>query len=435
MPSLPSTLFRSVLAALMGCTAAAAQTSEAERANFPVAASAHRQFLVSGIESPDHAQLAAWAEQVVNRVEEALGCGIPFSPTSPIQMVGSLNQELGKGRVVKAQGWVDDGLAQKLVLVNPSALEEYDILEGLCWLLLNRCAVIYQDPESRERKPVEVPDWLSAGIAQFLYPESRARSAEIALSRLDGDTLPSLQEVLRWEYLPEGRWTDKNVAGAVLSWMRSLPDFPVLLQRLLQRAAFDQPITPEWLAAQLAPASPGPVALEGSWRNWVSNRAMVRRDWGSTSERDFEDLRRALAVERERDGARVTIHLDELVTMRDRSWARSELSRLRIELQRLAIGRDPSFQKLIEEYHRLVEAALGDRGAGRPEVEKRLRDMVSAADQHAAMLFQLTRERNRYLQELESRLTAGPILDRPAGEVEPAAAEAYLDEVSARLGR
>ena len=115
----------------------------------PVVISVSHRFIAGGMASPENVSLAASAEETAGKIEEFVGLGIPFAKGESLQMFARWSTNEANGRVIRAQGWVDRALSQKLIIVNPDRADQEDVLEGLCWLLLNRYVISRQTYEQK----------------------------------------------------------------------------------------------------------------------------------------------------------------------------------------------------------------------------------------------------------------------------------------------
>ncbi len=114
-----------------------------------VAISSSHRFVVSGMTLPENVTLAVAVEEAAAKVSGFVGLPLPFSRGQALQIAIRRDHALLRGRVLKAQGWVDRHLSQKLILTNIEQLDQEDTLEGLCWLLLTRYVAARQTFEQK----------------------------------------------------------------------------------------------------------------------------------------------------------------------------------------------------------------------------------------------------------------------------------------------
>ena len=196
----------------------------------PVAISVSHRFIAGGMSSPENVSLAAAAEEVAGKIEKFTRLTIPFAKGESLQMLVRRSTNEPNGRVVKAQGWVDRTLMQKLILVNSERIDQEDVLEGLCWLLLNRYVIGLQTFEQKISRLGSVPDWLSTGAAQNLYLALRTRNRQVVIRRwLRNEDLP-FNQILDLDVLPAGRWGEKAFCGLAVDWFASQPNPAVVFE-------------------------------------------------------------------------------------------------------------------------------------------------------------------------------------------------------------
>jgi hypothetical protein len=287
-----------------------------------------------------------------------------------VQITQRLREDLALGRVVKAQGWVDGVLRQKLVLVNPALMDQEDMLEGLCWLLLNRYAIHLQTIREREEKLPEFPDWFSVGLAQNLYPASRARNVQVMAEQRKAEQAITVETLLTKEYLPAGRWPEKAAAGLFFSWLRAQQD---TVNLLVARVADGQPITFGTLENLLADRFIF-TGLEREWTNWLIAQQRVERRLGEVTEKHVDSLRMLLIVDEQETGRDDEVEgppvhsLEDLIRVRDESWVPRFVAHRRYLVQQLGSGRSESYRKavaMLDEY--LQEVGLREGGMGTKE--------------------------------------------------------------------
>jgi len=179
-----------------------------------------RHFIVTDMPKRDAFEIAVWAESVRERLSEWVGEPIPGERSYPIVISAVLRTNEPNGRVLKAQDVTEDGfLRQEITMINPADMDQEDVLESLCWLLLNRWIQLRQPAPERIRQPGSYPDWLAVGIAQNLYPELRERNHQEVRARENNGEYQSAITVFDQIYLAPGRWPEKARAGLVVAWM------------------------------------------------------------------------------------------------------------------------------------------------------------------------------------------------------------------------
>ena len=372
----------------------------ASRAASPVR-SASQRFIVSGMSKEDNVGLATAVDDAAARFEQVVGRKIPFEFGPVVRVMARVDEHATRGRVVKAQGWVDGGLEQKLVVYNVSQVQQEDLLEGLCWLLFNRLAIKEQSPASRESAPAESPEWLTAGVAQNLFTALRVRNTRLALGEWNHDCSPLPDKILSGVYLPAGRWKDKCYAGLMVEWMESsCDDFWIESARRIARKA---PLSPEWLAGLLKCSSVRD--MRKSWDIWLAGRSQVLREWGEISSGLMDELEGLLTVRPSQLGVLTEADVppemswDELSSFREREWMLPLSTRLHLQLKSLGIGQPREFQEVLDAYGEYLtclptSGAGGRKGRGVPAAD--LKHKLAQAQAARLALEQSTLDRERF---------------------------------------
>ncbi|OQA26681.1 MAG: hypothetical protein BWY59_01296 [Verrucomicrobia bacterium ADurb.Bin345] len=365
------------------------------RADAP-AVSALRRFVVSGMASADNIALSVSADDASQRLEAVLGVSVPFSRYELIRIVTEDDAASPRARVIKGQAWVDRQLVQRLIVFNPGKADQEDLLEGLCWLMLNRLVIARQDISQRTNHLGAVPDWLGIGIAQNLYPALRARNGGVISRRwMAGETV-SFPEVLEMEYLPDGRWGEKAAAGLAVGWLLSQPQaakaFECLFSLLAKGEPLAMPAIVECLGGDFTP-----VRIEKEWELWIAQQTQVIRQWGGVTPARVQELQ-AMSVIRPMDlGFPATenipaeLTLDQLVERRRELWMRPLAALLSLRVRGLGIGESEEFRRVLEAYGRFFDAL------GRSVSPGLLRRLFRRVPSQAQLLDQLAQARK--LQE------------------------------------
>ncbi len=370
----------------------------APRADAP-AVSAMRRFTVSGMATADNVALAASSDDASRRIEQTLGFSIPFTRHELIRILTEVDASLQGGRLIKGQGWADRQLLQRLMINNPNRVDQEDILEGLCWLLLNRLVIARQDISRRTTMLGEVPDWLAVGVAQNLYPALRARNGGVISRRwMEGERI-SFGEILEMEYLPDGRWGEKAAAGLAVGWLLAQPRATMVFDALVQSLASGERLGIPVLVSALG-GEMTPVRLEKEWDLWVAQQTQVIRRWGGVSPERLTELQEMLTIRAVElgfavdDGIPVELSLEALIMFRREKWVLPLATLLSLRVRGLGIGEGESFREVVDAYGRFfdliakcVSPGLLTRLFRRVPSEKLLnKQLASARALHAALL-------------------------------------------------
>lgn len=381
-----------------------------------------RRFLVSGFAPGAAADLARWCEAVAGRVENMLG-PIPMDRGWYLEIQGRPGD-----RVVRAQGWVDGLLQQRLEVGRDDELDQEDVLEGLVWLLLNRWAVALQSPADRANGLAGVPDWLAVGVAQNTYPELRTRNAEAVQERWREDRLTPWPALVEQEILPAGRWAAKAEAGQLVAW---LLDRNARMDAFWEAHAKGLRLNAEAVARQVL-ALGGVEEASQAWEVWLAGqnnrrRAMTGVDAAQVAE--FDALSRVDDPELQAVRADVSapLTLADLVALRKSRWVPALATRRSWQLQMAMLGRAPEWQEVAQRYIHFLEALAG-RGEG---YRGGLFGRGASGRQLLALLGEAELARDRLRQDIQARSTYLDRVEQGAGpDVE--AVRAYLDDVERR---
>jgi hypothetical protein len=370
--------------------------------------------------SPENVSLAASAEETAGKIEELIGLRIPFAKGESLQMLARWSTNEPNGRVVRAQGWVDRTLSQKLIIVNPERADQEDVLEGLCWLLLNRYVINRQTFEQKTSQLGSVPDWLSTGVAQNLYLALRTRNSQVVIRRwLKSEGLP-FNEILNLEYLPAGRWGEKAFCGLAVDWIASSPDPAVAFGSLFSCLAGGGTITTNVIGNLLIGQDSG-RELEKHWDLWIASQTQVKQYWGGISAERLDSLRHLLAAPPDEMGipageaVPTSLTIKKLVKFRDAPWMPLYATRLNLHIRGLGIGEAKEFRDVLELYGKYLGALARPRkGLGRLSIFRaspaKLNGMLAAADKGLADLESSRGQRTHYVAGLEAAVSDGIVV-------------------------
>ncbi|HSA19086.1 MAG TPA: hypothetical protein P5327_11965 [Kiritimatiellia bacterium] len=395
-----------------GAPAEEPNTNAAPRAVF----SASRRFAVKGLPSADALALALAAEDAAGRLESFLGQPIPFSRNQPI-VLAARSDAAAPGRAVGIQGWTDRGLVQKLEITNVERLDQEDLLEALCGLLVNRYLAARQPSSARHAALAEAPAWLSVGLAQNLYPSLRARNGRLALKRWEEGAPLSVSDLLALRFLPAGRWSEKAFCGVFADWLFSSPADPGLWDRMVD-ALIESPSMAASGLARIVLQQDDSREVEKHWELWLARQAQVRRI-GERSAADtlaeFEARLTARPGEWPEISARhlpESLTMEELIPYRAEPWLPAVALRLQVGLGTQGFGLDAGLRRVRDLYLAYLSALAPGRPPGlfgwlrssRPG-EARLRELLRAADEALAAYKEEQRDRARFVDAAEAEFS------------------------------
>jgi len=357
-----ATLLRCGMAVLLWSGAAGAQFPDrggaaALRVGRPGRASiysADRRFVVSGMTSAENLVLVGALEDLAAQVEAKTGMPLPFRRD---QVLGVMVQRTPQpdAQLLKMQGWDGGHFYQRLVVPGGSRLDTEDLLEGACWLMLNRYAAEYTSRGRRTGMGAAVPDWISSGVAQNTQAALRSRNRDWISRELDEGRVMALQNVIKQEVLPPGRWREKAYAAAAVEFL--FPDGELATWAMLFKAVGTrQPVDAIWLR-QHSPALQDRNP-EAAWQAFLKERSRSRTveawsDQGLRIEaRLLEVLNfrpRGLAADVPAE-VPIDLYARDLIDYRGQPWTLPVAAALSLQVQSLKIGAPSALQGVLASY-------------------------------------------------------------------------------------
>ena len=239
--------------------------------------STSQRFLVAGMTKGDNVRVAQWGDDVDSRLQGLVGMRLDINFPTICRILGETNKTHGSIHIVKNQGWAHGRLMQQLRIYEPDAAPREDVLEGFCWLMLNRFPIERQDRLQRMRRLSSFPDWLAVGVAQNLFPSLRSRNNLLLLKHWE--RVPSFEKIMSYDYLPEGRWLEKAACGAAVEWLHATDQLTGFFSAATKRVVTHKEITLDWTLEQLDSVA-SLKELEKSWDLWIASQSLKRRSWG-----------------------------------------------------------------------------------------------------------------------------------------------------------
>ena len=389
------------------------------------------KFVVTGLLPGEGAQIAGWAEACADRLRGVVGVSTEPALNGILEIHCVRTDSTQRdGRVARGQAWVGGELVQKLEFVNPERADQEDLLEGLCWLLFNRMAIQRQSVEERSRQLAEAPDWLTVGIAQNLYPESRSRNMQRMMSLWSTGESPGLAEVCSWVRMPPGRWDDKSCAGATVAWMRGLKPGLGLWESIASQLSRRRPMD----ASSLAKDQLNFVSIAAAEKDrdlWLMRQRMAGLELGVVSDDRMGQLDELMSIRPENYGytsggtVPVAVDLKELLARRREPWAADIAGKLAVRTRMAAVGQAREFQEVCARFSDALEAAAKSRTRSTVS-DGALQQMRQAAEQALADLRGKLKSRREFLERVERQPAAAPV---------PPAIKAFMDKVEQGLER
>jgi hypothetical protein len=318
--------------------------------------SSSRRFYVTGHHSEVTLQLATWAEDVRDRLEEVLEEPVFFRPRELVHIALRTDPDQPP-HVFTAQGWEGGLLRQRLVVVNADRVNQERVLENLCWLLLDRYLLKRSLAEGRAPGiPLEAPSWLCTGVAQALYPQARLRNRQQVFAYwFEGGSL-SLSDLLAREDVSVTNTLWRASAGLMFEWLQDLRPYGFVWDGVFTHLSVStNSVTPGVLVSMVNGIS-DTDALQKDWELWIADGGPGRAAWGETSLQDTMALRDLLVIGPEvlslamKRDVRRTMQPAELVLHRDEDWVQLVSAFMTLRLRGLGIGRSAAYREVLEAF-------------------------------------------------------------------------------------
>ena len=342
--------------------------------SWPSITSHQRNFIVTDMPKRDAFEIAVWAESVRERLSEWAGAPIPGERSYPIVISALLRTNEPTGRVLKAQDVTEDGfLRQEITMINPAAMDQEDVLEAVCWLLLNRWIQRHQPADERIKNPGAYPDWFAVGVAQNLYPELRERNHREVREREASGERVSAASVFEQVYLPPGRWPEKARAGLVTAWLAEALTPTELLGKTSAHIAAGGKLDAQLFARLLFLSDERSVNM--GWDVWMAR--MDKRLIPGVMSFDISGVTRVLELRPEQfgvvmpsplPGGRLTV--DQLIADRAYEWVHHYSRAAAWRLRQEAVGKSPDLVAAINRFVEFFDALAEPGTPGQTKKQK-----------------------------------------------------------------
>ena len=359
-------------------------------------------FRCRGASRVDIMEILGLAERVAARVEGALQHPIPRPVGYPVYIELLPPSGPSAGTVFTRHHLMDPGgIAHRLDIWGYADAQPEPLVRELVILLLDRCVVYRQDPQSRRAAARSLPPGLGAGLARVLFPALREQALRIAHDAwLIGD---AGDPAIRLSAPESGDPTEESITGVIILWLRDR--HPAALDELVTRVARDGlPAAPE-LANLLG--FPDPGALRRDWHLWMAAQDSKLKPWTLTPAQRAAQLRDSMCV----DGAQWPdlapgdapefIAPETLLARRGEPWVpRTALHMIR-QIRSVPTGHLPRLDRAA----RLAERALWELQYPQPPIPLRWLLFQTSDRSIARRLEQVHQELNRIE---EGEVTASP---------------------------
>ncbi len=378
--------------------------------------SATRRFVVSGLPAARATEVARWAEELADRIQQQAG-PLPFERNHPLLIDAALD---GEPSATPQQRCENGTVVQTLELRGIDGLSMEEAEEALGALLVSRFIHALQSSSTRCPEPARASDWMVVALVHASHPDLRRRNLDYALARQQGNELTPFAALVDQHVMPAGRWPQKADAMALWLWLSEVPRVGAMLTEVFRlQADRRQPDAAWWAAQRLGVRDVS--AAERAWMQWLESRQARTRPVGSGDVSALLRLRLIPAHELNASGGPRAIAdqpLAALIPHRKESWCRQTAIRLALRLRLEAIGHEEEAQRLAESYAQFL-----DRVA-KADSTRRLNALWKEAEQRHAKFIALLDARRRFLDAVEERVGS-------AREEDPVSR--FLDAVEARM--
>jgi len=305
----------------------------------------NRYFTVTGMPSAEALEIVVWAESVRQRLEGWMGAPVPGDQTYPMVISAQNRTNEVNGRTVSEQLVNEDGhIRQAITMINPDQMDQEDLLEAICGLLLNRWIIVHQSGDERRRQPGKFPDWFVVAVAQNLYPELRERNLRMIEQGEEMDDYKPASTIFHHHHFPPGRWPEKARAGLIGSWMAEVFTPNRMISEAAGLISRGQTMDAAHMAGVLG--LPDVRAFDISWDVWMAKQS--RRIVPGILSSDSRATARILEMRVEDLGIIYPGHLADgrltaelLISSRTQAWVHKVSQIITWKLQQSGIGKTP----------------------------------------------------------------------------------------------
>ena len=384
-------------------------------------------FRIQGTSQADQFALQGLTLRAFREVPRRLKIKLPNPEDVTLRIVAE-SRGAPNGRNVSFSQYRYEGtLVQKIWIWDVDSMDPEDFLEACSWAVLNRYLNDRRRPGST---PHQVPDWLAVGMAQSIYDPVKIRNGRVISDLILEGPLPSLDQVLRWNYLPQGRWAEKAVSAFLVKWLWEFPARDLRFDAMLSALAAGEPADVEMIAGFL-PGFAEEKEARKAWEAWAERHRTRVVMPGTLSLASFAEARKLHVIPPSTVGVPTNVVknlvLEDLIVKRKDDWVKPVAEMRANQFSLMSVARGSEFKGVMEQYRTYL---LGLSGRHSDEV---LEMMLKQAHERLAVLEALTRKRQGYLDGIEDSL--GFISARemrewywPQGTPERSATQKYIDQ-------
>lgn len=386
--------------------------------------STDRRFMVTGMTAAENMMLAGELADMAREVERTVGLPLPMGLNEVITVTVAENNE-GRAEISRFQGWDGERFFQRLLLPERVRLDREDLLESASWILLNRYGSTYTPRSKRLGMGGMVPDWIAVGVGQNVLPILKTRNRDWLARELAENNIIPLQEVIKLEFLPSGRWREKVYAAAAVDFLWPAGDAGWVT--LFGAVAGGTVIDAAWLRLHTTALSGREGHPEQRWKEFLQRyvKAQSPVSWGDISMRQEEKLVQALTFRPHQllpdlpPSVADLLHAKDLIQYVTQEWMPLLAATLSLQIQGLSIGTTPDFQRVVGGYTAYFERLTSPPTITPPRkwwqrAEKRPKDAMTEAALEVALnqlwnraerqhqeFLQVQQQRRRYVDAFE----------------------------------
>ena len=392
--------------------------------------SASRKFTVLGPDPAQNLHFATWLDRNLNRLEKVVGGTIPFTRGTGLRLVldpAVQSSGAGEVKVEKSFRVRNRPFNQELVVSYRGLLDQEDVQEGLTDLLLHRLL-----STQKRARPSAVPAWLSVGVAQNLFPDTRIRNRQALLKQWRQGQRISLIDLVMLDALREGRWLEKAAAGEFVNFLKDR------LGSSLWRDLISLMNREEGLRSQQLFQLMGirdERELEKEWDLWVAKLARIKTKASVLDPAALSEFKEFIILHapRPKEGQNWATQMkpDSLIEKAFEPWMPGAALKKSLQLQKSITSAPeamrPVLKAYIEFYKKLAYRRVTDDKSRRKNEIRKLKAHLNMAEGLFQELEQKQEQREQYLEVL---LNQNAIPDHPIERrMPPSPKKKYLDQL------
>lgn len=321
--------------------------------------SSSRFFYVKGGQSVFNARVAKKAEDILKDVESLVGRAAPRFADTPLFI--QLDDSGDEGSLIEThQQYSDYTLHQRLIYPLGQRNLEEDMLEEIVWLILNRYALIEQGESRRRLNDTKIPEWISVGVAQQLFSKSRQRNRAIVRDYYSQPAVYLPREIIEWVRIPDKNSRVRAACDLFVSKLLD-EDQDFLLKSL---GVFGREGRLNWATMTTGLLDPDLRREVVLWDLWLAEEAVGKKTPRAFIREDVQRIDELISLKSSSimlfipDGLSGSLTFPILLERSGEGWAGEVLSRIKVELFSISIGRTGNLQNWVEGMQSLLSEIL-----------------------------------------------------------------------------